>query len=128
MKAKVTNQIRSKVLKAAWKIYTKRYKVRSIENWSKALKRAWEWAKEVLLTIKGVTNYTVIRETEKAICIAGELYCVVTDQSVRSNLWIPKSLVKDGVIADWFFEKKVEEAISLHSNYGGGRTLQFELL
>lgn len=47
MKAKVTNQIRSKVLKAAWKTYRKR------SNWSfsACLRSAWKWAKENLLSV-----------------------------------------------------------------------------
>lgn len=46
--ATTNNNIRSKVMKAAWKIYRKSYKVKSMSNWSKALKRAWAWAKETL--------------------------------------------------------------------------------
>lgn len=41
----IDNKFRSKVLKAAWKTYKKR------SNWkfSTCLKKAWAWAKEVLL-------------------------------------------------------------------------------
>jgi len=124
---KTTKNIKSKVMKAAWTIYRK-YKVQSMTNWSKALRKAWNWAKEKFSNPQGITNYNIVKETEKAICVAGQLACYVTDQVVKSNLWIPKSLITDGVIAQWFFDKKVDEAISMHSNYGGGRTLQFELV
>lgn len=42
---KTTNEIRSKVMKAAWKTFAKR------SNWSFAacLKSAWKWAKETLM-------------------------------------------------------------------------------
>jgi hypothetical protein len=42
---KTTKNIKSKVMKAAWTIYRK-YKAQNMTNWSKALKRAWKWAKE----------------------------------------------------------------------------------
>lgn len=44
---KTTKNINSKVMKAAWTIYRK-YKIQSMTNWSKALKKAWAWAKEKL--------------------------------------------------------------------------------
>jgi hypothetical protein len=50
---KTTNEIRSKVMKAAWTIYRK-YKVQSMANWSKALKKAWKWAKENLYKLFNV--------------------------------------------------------------------------
>lgn len=122
-----TTNIRSKVMKAAWTIYRK-YKVQNMANWSKALVRAWAWAKEKLVS-NDITGYSIVRETEKAICIAGQLSCYVTDQVVKSNLWIPKSLINDGAIAEWFYNKKITEAVENHSYYGNSSsTLQFELL
>jgi len=48
---KTTTNIKSKVMKAAWTIYRK-YKVQSMTNWSKALKKAWAWAKKKLVEPK----------------------------------------------------------------------------
>ena len=117
------NTFKSKVFKAAW---TSLRNGKS-KNMSQALKSAWAWAKKTLIEPIGVTSYHIVRETEKAVCIAGQLACYVTDQVVKSNLWIPKSLVKNSTIPQWIFDKKVEEAISSHAGYGGGRTLEFEL-
>ncbi len=122
MKTQINKNFKSKVFKAAWTSLRKN----KSKNLSEALISAWAWAKKTLIET-GITVYSIVRETEKAICIAGQLACNVTDQVVKSNLWIPKSLINDGAIATWFLTKKIEEAIEGHSHYGGGQTLEFTL-
>lgn len=116
----IDNTFRSKVFKAAW---TSLRNGRS-ENLSDALKSAWAWAKKTLVDT-GVDFYQTVKETAKAICIKGYLVCVNTDQAISKNLWIPKSLIKNGVIPTWFFNKKVSEAMADHAHYSNN--LEFEL-
>ena len=115
---------KSKVMKAAWTIFKKEGK-RTMEAWSKALKRAWAWAKKTLAEPAGLSDYHVMRETAKAILVRATLVCYITDQSVASNQWIPKSVIQNGVIPQWLINRKEEEARSQHSYYGnGGSTLE----
>jgi hypothetical protein len=105
---KVTNQIRSKVMKAAHTIA--RTRLNSI-GWAECLKRAWAWAKENLLEdLTSIVSGDFVRETEKAICIA------ITGSSFGSkfaktyNKWIPKSVIVDQAgpnyfVKSWFVEK-----------------------
>ena len=96
-----------------------------MENWSKALIKAWAWAKKTLIHPEGISLYSKVRETEKAICVSASLICVVTDQVIKNNIWVPKSIIKSGVIPSWFISKKEQEAKSNHSYYGnGGSTLE----
>src|SRR5690554_5090025 len=90
---KMKNSIsKSKVMKAAWTIFRKEG-VRTMEAWSKALTRAWAWAKKTFPSQpQGISGFHVVRETDKAICVAASLVCYVTDQSTRSNVWVPKSI------------------------------------
>lgn len=111
-------------MKAAWTIFRK-YKDQTMSNWSKALVRAWKWAKTTLMQPQGVSVFSIIRETEKAICVSASLVCVVTDQAIKNNIWVPKSIINSGVIPVWFISKKEQEAKSNHSYYGnGGSTLK----
>jgi|GEM_PF-6880820 len=72
-------------------------------------------------------KYTLVKETDKAILIKGILACEFTDQTVKSNLWIPKSLLRaDGAIPEWYLEKKVAEAKAKHAHYS--TALDFELV
>ena len=89
-------------------------------GWSEALKRAWAWAKKTFAQSAGLANYTVVRETAKAILVSADLVCVVTDQSRKADQWIPKSVIQNGIIPDWILRRKEEEAISAHSYYGNG--------
>jgi len=85
---KVTNEIRRKVMKAAGTIYAKME--RTAANWSKALKKAWAWARKTLLTVANqgveVIAYDSYKETAKAICIDG--------------IWFPKSQIIDVVLSE----------------------------
>lgn len=50
--AAARTSLQSKVMKAAWKIFREGYKHHTMANWSKALRRAWAWAKETLNAAK----------------------------------------------------------------------------
>ena len=111
-------------MKAAWTIFRKEG-VRTMEAWSKALTRAWAWAKKILAEPAGLADYHVVKETAKAILVKATLVCYTTDQSVAANQWIPKSVIKNRIIPQWILGRKEEEARSLHGYYGnGGSTLQ----
>ncbi len=51
MTTQINNNFKSKVFKAAHKIYNKRYKIKSTANWSKSLVKAWNWAKDKLIKL-----------------------------------------------------------------------------
>lgn len=64
---------------------------------------------------------TTLKETEKAIQIESTVYMeiapkggfvssLVRDRQGKWTFWVPKSLIKDNVIADWFLAKKINEA------------------
>ena len=117
-----TRKLNSKVMKAAWTIYRK-YKKQTLENWSKALKKAWKWAKETIIN-RGIRVNGFLKETEKAILVSANLVCCITDQSVAANFWCPKSIINDNCIPSWFLTKKEEELASNHS-YSGKLRLVF---
>ena len=116
--------LKSKVMKAAWTIFRK-YAKQTVANWSKALKKAWAWAKNKAKENAGVSGFEVLRETAKAVCVKGFLICTSTDQTRRANIWVPKSLITDGAIAGWFFNKKVNELKS-ESSYIGSLSFSFD--
>ena len=125
MKAiKVTNDIRSKVMKAAHTTSKKR----KTWKWSTCLKSAWRWAKETLLTIDGFGDYRIAKETEKAIMIFANMVCLTTDQVKSYNVWVPKSIIKDGVIPSWFIQKKQNDGRSFFSSYSGANALRLEII
>lgn len=118
---KTTKNIQArKAMKAAWT----NWKAGRYTSWSECLKSAWSWVKKTI-TNEFINSYTTIRETAKAILIGGQLVCTFTDQVVKANLWIPKSLIKNEGIPVWFLNKKIDEEKSMHSNYSG--TIEFEL-
>lgn len=83
---KDSKNIKAKVMKAAWTIYRK-YKVRSMQNWSKSLKKAWVWVKEKSDTASFYVE-TIIRQTEKAIQVR-------VDNKVSTKIfWLPKSQIE----------------------------------
>ena len=118
----VNNTFRSKVMKAAWTSFRNG---RS-SNFSESLKSAWAWAKRTLVEKSVEINGKIRRETEKAVAITITFVCVHTDQAVNRLMWIPKSLVRNGAVSEWFFNKKIEEMKSEFSNYGGFRSLSIE--
>lgn len=118
----INNTFRSKVMKAAW---TSWRNGRS-NTWSEAMKSAWVWAKRTLIE-KGIEIAGKIRrETEKAVAISITFVCVHTDQEVDRLMWIPRSLVANNKVAEWFFTKKIEEMKCEFSNYGGYNSLEVE--
>jgi hypothetical protein len=95
-------KMQSKVMKAAWKIFKKRYKVKSMKNWSKSLKRAWSWAKQNLIKKRVVGE--ILKETEKAILMS----CVVEEGANRymMKVWFPKSQIEEDYIPMWLLHSK----------------------
>ena len=121
---KNSKNLKSKAMKAAWTIFRK-YAKQTMANWSKALRKAWAWAKRKIQQNSDVSGFEIIRETAKAVCVKGFLICTATDQSRRANIWVPKSLITDGEIAGWFFNKKVNEVKS-ETSYTGPLSFSFD--
>lgn len=117
---KTVKNIKSKVMKAAWTIYRK-YKNATMANWSKALKRAWKWAKDKLYPKpeRTVLVTNIAKETAKAICATVQVVCVHTDNYFSKDIWIPKSLMRNDEVVAWFASKKESEILSTLRNPQG---------
>lgn len=50
-----------------------------------------------------------VRETAKAIMIKAYVEYLDTDREVEYDLWVPKSQIKDGEIADWIIDNFVRD-------------------
>lgn len=50
-----------------------------------------------------------IKETEKAVMLKLTAELPHIEKTVSREIWIPKSLIKDGVIKSWFISKKADE-------------------
>lgn len=102
MKAKFN---KSTILKSAWKM-VKDYAM----DISSAMKKAWSYAKK-----KAEMVYlNVSRETEKAVAIDayysnGVLTTSFKYYGRKTLVWFPKSMMVDGCIAKWMFDKKMRE-------------------
>lgn len=112
---KTSNHIsKSKVMKAAWTIFRK-YTKQTMANWSKALKRAWKWAKESLGTAKVFDLYYehVMKETDKAVQVKVDTKIASGCYSSKF-IWIPKSLISSSdrdtfELPIWFGMKLVDK-------------------
>jgi hypothetical protein len=84
----------SKVMKAAWTIFRK-----GGVNFSKALKKAWAWAKKKGMTnapaafqVKPILQGGLIKETAKAMCLRVGTISRCGHESA-TNVWIPTSQI-----------------------------------
>lgn len=76
----------------------------------------------VMITSNNISDYKVVKETEKAIAFkAWKTFNMGRGKSIEWNIWVPKSVIKNGVIANWFLNKLESEAMDF--DY----TLTFEL-
>ena len=109
---KIDNIFKSKVFKAAGKIFNK-YKVKSLKNWSKALTRAWAWAKQKLVAPVFAFHGEVLAETEKAVKFSANTYCHLAGD-ISTTIWLPKSQILKMeesriVVTEWIKRAKAEE-------------------
>lgn len=104
MKSQI-NQLRSKVMKAAWTIWRKR----DCSSWSNAVAKAWAWAKKGLQKVVDISS-VICGETAKAYKVGVIVFCVHTELEKRGFAFIPKSMVVNGCIPQWFAAKKLDEA------------------
>lgn len=94
----------SKIMKAAWTIYRE-----GTQTWSEALKAAWIWGKKKF--IEDVTKLgEIIKETAKAVyaVVGASLYFdYKTDEQkvLLKKMWIPKSLIINDSVPNWFIRK-----------------------
>ncbi|HPM11689.1 MAG: hypothetical protein LC101_01425 [Flavobacteriales bacterium] len=96
----INNEFRSKVMKAAWKIFRKR-------NWNfgTCLRRAWEFCKANILE-SDHKIYEIVKETERAIlAVIDSRYDHVREEDVDITMWVPKSVIVNNMIPDWFYRK-----------------------
>lgn len=64
-----------------------------------------------MLTGNNISDYKVVRETEKAIAFkAWKTFDMGKGKAIEWNIWVPKSVIKDGFIANWFLTKLESEA------------------
>ncbi len=50
-----------------------------------------------------------VKETEKAVAVKGWCRSIFSDKSWEISVWIPKSIIKNDIIPDWFLDKKNQE-------------------
>lgn len=83
--------------------------------------------KEVYAEQKAVFEVrNIVRQSEKAVAVGVRLVCPFSDQSISRMVWLPKSMIKDGAIAAWFWDKKIKELKSSIS-YSGASSLIVEV-
>ena len=52
----------------------------------------------------------IVKETEKAVAIKGWCNSIFSERKTwEVSIWIPKSIIKNDIIPDWFMEKKFNE-------------------
>ena len=111
METNKISQMRSKVMKAAWTSF----RSGKSKTWSESLRSAWAWAKRTL--VEKFRSIMTIRESEKAVAINVYFECVHTERTVTRMAWIPKSLLHNGCVPEWFLTKKVNELAEQFSGY-----------
>ena len=64
-----------------------------------------------MLTGNNITDYKVVKETEKAIAFkAWKTFNMGRGKSIEWTVWVPKSVIKNGIIENWFLNKIEAEA------------------
>ena len=75
-----------------------------------------------MITSNNISDYKIVKETEKAVAFkAWKTFNMARGKTIEWNIWVPKSVIKNGMIANWFLNKLESEAIDF--DY----TLTFEL-
>lgn len=60
-----------------------------------------------MLTGNNISDYKVVKETEKAVGFKG--WKTFGKKAIEWTIWVPKSVIKDGFIANWFLNKLEDE-------------------
>ena len=60
-----------------------------------------------MLTGNNISDYKVVKETAKAIGFKG--WKTFGKKAIEWTIWVPKSVIKDGFIANWFLNKMEDE-------------------
>ncbi len=99
----INNSFKSKVMKAAWTSIRNGFSA----TMSEALFSAWAWAKKNLVE-KFKNIHSIEKETEKAIlAVVGFKFNHVLEATQKITMWVPKSLVVNNQIPEWFYNKNV---------------------
>lgn len=65
-----------------------------------------------MITANNISELQVVRETEKAIAFkAWKTFNMGRGKSIEWSVWVPKSVIKEGRIANWFLNKLESEAM-----------------
>lgn len=56
-----------------------------------------------------LTSLVIVKETEKAVAVKGWCRTIFSDKSWVVSVWIPKSIIRNNIIPDWFLDKKYQE-------------------
>lgn len=64
----------------------------------------------VLFPSNRVAELKIKKETEKAIGFAAWKQSIFGGKAFEWTIWVPKSVCKNGIIADWFISKTVKAA------------------
>ena len=105
-------KIQSKVMKAAWTIWRKR----DAKTWSQAMTKAWAWAKKNTQKMVDLSKVVAVKETEKATAYRVRVACNHLEVEKFGFVWIPKSMIVNGQIPEWFAFKKLDEAAEMLTN------------
>ena len=62
-----------------------------------------------MITRDNISSYKVMKETEKAIGFKG--WKTFGKKAIEWTIWVPKSVIKDGYIANWFLNKLESDAM-----------------
>jgi len=63
------------------------------------------------------------KKTEKAVAVNITFICIHTDREVKRLMWIPKNLINENLVPEWFWHKKIQEMKSEFSGYGAYNSL-----
>ena len=56
-----------------------------------------------------LTSLVKVNETDKAVAVKGWCSSIYSDKSWEISIWIPKAIIKNDIIPDWFLDKKYQE-------------------
>jgi len=73
-------------------------------------------------TTFSISEEKVWKETEKAIMIRATGKAARSGSIFGFDMWVPKSLVKDGEIPMWFIQKVADEKAIVSITFVGSRT------
>lgn len=59
-----------------------------------------------MILLNTLSKLITVKETEKALAVKGWANYEGSSKSWEIAIWIPKSIIKDGIIPEWFLRNK----------------------